>query len=78
MALQYISDDAGNHTAVIIPIKQWDHLTAAHQDLRQLENAPTISPKPKFSDFKGCISKETALKMISDIESNRNEWERNF
>ncbi len=78
MALQYITDDSGNHTAVIIPINQWNNLTATHEDLKQLESSVGTPHKPKFSDFKGCISKEIALKMIEDIELSRNEWERNF
>ena len=71
MSLQYISDTQGRHTAVIIPIEDWNTLTAKHHDLKSLE-----SSKRKPSDFVGCISPETAQKMITDIERSRNEWER--
>lgn len=71
MNLQYISDTQGRHTAVIIPIEEWNNLTAKHDDLKLLEN-----PKRKPSDFIGCISKETAQQMITDIERSRSEWER--
>jgi hypothetical protein len=76
MALQYISDNKGKHTAVIIPIAEWENITAKHHDLKILETPDHVKNKP--SDFKGCISKETALKMLEDIEISRNEWERNF
>lgn len=36
MALQYIADDAGRHTAVIIPIKDWNSITNKYQDLKDL------------------------------------------
>ena len=77
-ALQYISDNSGNHTAVIIPIAEWNNITAKHQDLKSLENSGEIIHKHKPSDFKGCISKETAVKMIADIELSRNEGDRDF
>jgi hypothetical protein len=73
MDLQYLSDTQGRHTAVIIPIEEWNNLTRIHQDLKDLEK-----PKKKPSDFVGCISKETAQKMIIDIEQSRTQWERNI
>jgi hypothetical protein len=76
MALQYISDNSGNHTAVIIPIDEWNNIIAVHTDLKELENE-NITPKRKPSDFIGSLSKETAKKMLLDIEQSRNEWERN-
>jgi len=78
MALQYISDNSGNHTAVIIPITEWNNIIATHEDLKELENRVENTRQRKPPDFKGCITKETALKMISDIELSRNDWERNF
>jgi len=77
MSLQYISDNAGNHTAVIIPIAEWNNITARHEDLKKLESTTEVNNK-KPSDFVGCISKETALKMISDTEQSRDHWERNI
>jgi hypothetical protein len=78
MALQYISDNAGKHTAVIIPIAEWNNITAKHEDLKKLESTAEINYKRKPSDFVGCISKETALKMIADIEQSRDHWERDI
>ncbi len=79
MSLQYISDDAGNHTAVIIPIKEWDDITAKHKDLKALvhEHPKTVS-KRKPSDFAGTLSKEEAEKFLEYVEQTRNEWERGF
>jgi len=73
MALQYISDNSGNHTAVIIPISEWNNITAKHEDLKKLEGTDEKNNKTKASDFRGCISKETARQMIADIELSRSE-----
>ncbi|MFN3489930.1 MAG: hypothetical protein ACK4YV_12395 [Emticicia sp.] len=75
MGLQYISDTQGRHTAVVIPIEEWNNITAKHEDLKLLEK-PKPNQKRKPSDFVGCISKETAQRMIIEIEQSRNEWER--
>jgi hypothetical protein len=73
MDLQYISDTQGRHTAVVIPIEEWEHLTAKHEDLKAMEKL-----KKKPSDFVGCITKEIAKQMVLDIEISRSEWERNI
>jgi hypothetical protein len=36
------------------------------------------SKKRKPSDFRGCISKDTATSMLNNIEESRKEWERNI
>ena len=33
MAIQYLSDNLGNKTAVVIPINDWQNITAQHKDL---------------------------------------------
>ena len=73
MNLQYISDARGRHTAVVIPIEEWNNITAKHEDLKELEK-----PKMKPSDFRGAISKETAEAMIQYVEQSRNEWDRDI
>jgi predicted GTPase len=78
MDLQYLSDAQGRHTAVVIPIEEWNNLTETYQDLKKLENPKPENIRRKPSDFVGCISKETAQKMISDIELSRSQWERNI
>ncbi|MEA5139501.1 hypothetical protein [Arcicella rigui] len=73
MALHYITDSDGKHTAVVIPIEEWHKISAQLNDLKLNELT-----KKKPSDFVGCITKETAQKMIDDIESSREQWERNI
>ena len=73
MDLQYISDSNGKHTAVIIPIDEWNNITTKHQDLKTLDK-----PKKKPSDFRGCISKETADKLNEYVKQSREEWERDI
>ena len=53
------------------------NITAKHEDLMELANDHNNVQKRKPSDFLGCNSEETALKMISDIEQSREGWERN-
>ncbi|RFZ90513.1 hypothetical protein D0C36_22295 [Mucilaginibacter conchicola] len=78
MSLQYISDDAGNHTAVIIPINEWNEITAKHADLKELQDKPESAVKKKPSEYAGTMSKEEAQKFIEYVEQSRNEWERDF
>ncbi|WP_224746354.1 hypothetical protein [Mucilaginibacter glaciei] len=79
MALQYISDDAGNQTAVVIPINQWNEITARHEDIKEL-TAPKANPatSKKPSDYAGTMSKEEGETFSQYIEQSRNELERNF
>ncbi len=51
MPLQYISDTAGNHTAVIIPITDWELLTRKHEDLKQMEQLEVIEKDQFDFDF---------------------------
>lgn len=79
MAIQYVSDDAGNPTAVLVPIVEWNKLASKHEDI-QLLMQNSIQPKSrrKPSEFRGILNKEIAQKMILDIEKDREEWERRF
>ena len=72
MNLQYISDARGRHTAVVIPIEDWNNITAQYEELKELE---LEKPTKKPSDFRGAISKETAELMLQHAEQARNEWE---
>lgn len=56
MDLQYfLSDTNGRHTAVVIPIEDWNNITTKHKDLKALES-------PYSSEFVAKIeeSKEQA------------------
>ena len=74
MPLQYITDNTGAHTAVVIPINEWEKLTRKHEDLKTLEAAPT-KPKVKLSELAGKLSHETAEAMLNYVAESRNEWE---
>jgi prephenate dehydrogenase len=73
MDLQYLSDTQGKHTAIVIPIDQWNDMTAKHQDLKALE-----TPKNDASRFKGLLTNEEAEKYHSYIKQARSEWERDI
>ena len=38
MKLQYISDNEGNTTAVVIPIDEWNEIKARHSDIAEAED----------------------------------------
>lgn len=77
MALQYISDDSGNHTAVVIPIAEWNDITTRHADLKDLseENAPKLN---NASRFKGLLTKEETEDYLKYLEKARAEWDRDI
>lgn len=47
MALQYIKDNTGNTTAVIIPIEELKQITTKHQDLKQQQQPQTAKAEKK-------------------------------
>ena len=75
MPLQYISDASGNHTAVLIPITEWELLTRKHADLRALElpQKPIFNKKP--SDYAGAMPKQVAEAFEQYVEDDRNKWD---
>jgi len=77
MALQYISDNSGNHTAVIIPITEWKNLVAKHHDLKKLmeEKAPQTN---NASRFKGLLTNDEAEKYDKYLKQARSEWDRDI
>jgi hypothetical protein len=77
MALQYISDNAGRHTAVIIPIAEWNVITAKHQDLKEMMEK-SVSPKNAASSFRGLLTDEETEKYHQYIKKARGEWDRDI
>ncbi|TAD93811.1 MAG: hypothetical protein EAY75_00735 [Bacteroidetes bacterium] len=75
MPLQYISDNAGNHTAVLIPITEWELLTRRHEDLRQMELPQKETPVKKASDFAGTMPADIAQAFHKHIEDARQQWD---
>lgn len=75
MPIQYLKDNNNNTIAVVIPISEWERITQVHQDII-LMFRPKIktSKKMKPSDYRGCISSETADEFIAHIQQSRTEW----
>lgn len=70
MPLQYISDTAGNHTAIIIPINEWELLTSKHQDLKQMEQLGVIEKDQFDIDFEeGMTVEEFRRRAIEHVNS---------
>jgi hypothetical protein len=40
MSVQYVSDNTGQTTAVLIPIKDWNQLRKKHPDVDEMEELP--------------------------------------
>jgi hypothetical protein len=74
MPIQYITDTAGEHTAVLIPIHEWELITRKHADLKSLETA-AAKPKVQLSCLAGKLSRQTAEAMLSYVAEARSEWE---
>lgn len=80
--LQYISDYTGKHTAVVIPISDWENIVRRYADLKLLEQE---SPKEKaltgvytMGDFAGILAPDRADALLKNVEQSRNEWDRDF
>lgn len=70
MPLQYITDAAGEHTAVLIPINEWKLITRKHENLKGLETR-AAKPKVNLSALAGKLSYETVEAMLNYIEEGR-------
>jgi hypothetical protein len=79
MTLQYLKDDYNNTTAVVIPISDWEKITRTHQDINlMLDIKKDNTKKLKPSDFRGCISSQTADNLNAHIQQSRTEWNNNI
>ncbi len=58
MTLQYLTDQDGKPTAVVIPIKDWIAITQKDADLKQREVLTKERKKP--SEYAGMLSKKEA------------------
>lgn len=75
MPLQYISDNDGNHTAVLIPISEWELITSRHKDLKLLEQKSSKQNNFKPSDYAGSLPADIAKEMQKHIKKSRQEWD---
>jgi hypothetical protein len=76
MDIQYLSDEQGRHTAVQIPIDEWNKLTEENEVFRNFEKKKSTQKKP--SDFRGAISKNTAEQLLQYTTKARTEWDRDI
>lgn len=78
MELQYVSDSEGKPTAVIIPIAEWNSITAKHEDLKEL--TPKVSGKKQggASRFRGILTREEAELYSKYVKQARAEWDRDI
>ncbi len=74
MSLQYITDAKGIHTAVLIPIREWEKLKNRYSDLAELEKNNNTPPL-KLSELAGKLSYETAEEMLNYVAESRKEWD---
>jgi hypothetical protein len=80
--LEYISDYTGKHTAVVIPISEWENIVRKYAELKGLElESPKqneLSGNYTMGDFAGILTSERADALLKHVEQSRNEWDRNF
>lgn len=76
--MQYIKNNKGTTTAVVIPINEWKQIIIKHQDLNQWEQGQVVlsEKKMKPSDFAGSLSEEAYQEITEHIKQARNEWDR--
>ena len=77
MSLQFISDDTGKTTAVVIQIQEWEGILQTHADLKKLVDKPTKEKKKKPSDFKDIFSSKEGHEFQKYLTKTRKEWDRN-
>lgn len=73
MPLQYVQNDSGQTTAVLIPIDEWKAITQKLADLAILDK-PAVKNK-KASDFKGILSPELAEDLQQHVQQSREQWQ---
>ena len=74
MALQYLSDTEGNHTAVMIPISEWELLTKQFEGLKKIETTPSETSRKKPSDFAGTMPLDVAELFHLSVKESRENW----
>ncbi len=78
-SFQYLSDPEGNHTAIVIPIDEWNNLTNTYEVLKTIEMPKKEDKKNRnISKFFGILTSSEADKFDKHIYQQRNEWDRNI
>jgi hypothetical protein len=80
--LEYISDYTGKHTAVVIPISEWENIVRKYAELKGLElelpKQNAVSGNYTMGDFVGILSSDRADALLKQVEQSRIEWDRDF
>lgn len=74
MPLQYVQNDTGQTTAVIIPIEEWKAIIQKHADLAVLDK-PVARKNKKASDFKGILSPQLTEALQQHVQQSREQWD---
>jgi hypothetical protein len=74
MPLQYLTDNEGNHTAVMIPISEWELLTKQFTELKRLEKPSSEIKERKPADFAGTMPQEVAEAFHQYLNESRDNW----
>ncbi|MBN8824867.1 MULTISPECIES: hypothetical protein [unclassified Spirosoma] len=70
MDVQYLSDAQGRHTAIVIPIEEWNTITAKHEELKMIG-----APKQKLSEkYAGKLPSTLADELQHYVTQTRTEW----
>ena len=77
MSLQFISDNSGNTTAVIVPIQEWNAIVENQAGLKKADK-PKQNGKIKPSALKRIFSKGDAGEFHKYLTKVRKEWDRDF
>jgi len=78
MLVQYLSNPAGEQTAVQISIQDWNEILDEHADIKERVTTSVTKQRLPMSAFKGLLSKERGEALLKYVEESRNEWDRNF
>lgn len=76
MQLQYISDNTGNPTAVVIPMDKWNELINKYSELENdvLKEASVNRKRRPMSYYAGILTKEEGEAFQRYVQQSRNEW----
>ena len=75
MDLQYVSDNEGKHTAVLIPIEEWNYIITKHEDLKALEMPKPSGNQKKLSEkYAGKLPAHIADELQNYVTKSRAEW----
>jgi hypothetical protein len=78
MDLQYVSDSEGKHTAVLIPIEDWNYITTKYKDLKTLGMPkPSVIKKKLSEKYAGKLPADVAEELQNYVAKSRDEWNSN-